>query len=115
MGGHLMASGVCCSHAAWGPVVCVLLWPACPPAALPPPPPNLSQPVPAAGIAAPLSQSKGPGIDIHPLIFTYPTGGNDVAVHVYDSDSAAAAGLADYVAQVNCGCGWWPILQGGGP
>lgn len=50
--------------------------------------------------AAPLSQSKGPGIDIHPLMFTYPAGGNDVAVQIYDSDFAAAAGLAEYVAKV---------------
>ncbi|EFN53186.1 hypothetical protein CHLNCDRAFT_36534 [Chlorella variabilis] len=31
-------------------------------------------------------------------MFTYPSGGGDVAVHVYGSDFAAAAGLADYVA-----------------
>ncbi|PSC76319.1 putative 6-phosphogluconolactonase chloroplastic [Micractinium conductrix] len=51
-----------------------------------------------SGAAAPLSQSKGPGIDIHPLMFTYPAGCYDVAVKVYDSDFAAAAGLADTVA-----------------
>ena len=45
-----------------------------------------------SGAAAPLSQSKGPGIDIHPLMFTYPAGCYDVAVKVYDSDFAAAAG-----------------------
>ena len=48
--------------------------------------------------AAPLSQSRGPNVNIHPLLFTYPAGGADVAVHVYDSDFAAASGLADYVA-----------------
>ena len=63
--------------------------------------------------AAPLSQSKGPGIDIHPLMFTYPAGGNDVAVHIYDSDFAAAAGLADYVAQVRLGWYSWLVqVQG---
>lgn len=51
-----------------------------------------------SGAAAPLSQSKGPGIDIHPLMFNYPTPTADVAVTVYESGSAAAAGLADMVA-----------------
>jgi 6-phosphogluconolactonase len=51
-----------------------------------------------SGEAAPLSQSRGPGENIHPLMFTYPAGGRDVAVNVYDSDFAAASGLADYVA-----------------
>jgi 6-phosphogluconolactonase len=51
-----------------------------------------------SGEASPLSQSRGPGINIHPLIFTYPAGGVDVAVNVYETDFAAAAGLADYVA-----------------
>lgn len=37
-------------------------------------------------------------------MFTYPSGGKDVAVNIYDSDFAAAAGLADYVAQVRLGC-----------
>ena len=36
--------------------------------------------------AAPLSQSRGSYVNIHPLLFTYPAGGSDVAVHVYDSD-----------------------------
>ncbi|KAI7837306.1 hypothetical protein COHA_008821 [Chlorella ohadii] len=54
-----------------------------------------------SGAAAPLSQSKGPGIDIHPLMFTYPAGGNDVAVQIYDSDFAAVAGLAEYVAKAS--------------
>lgn len=61
-----------------------------------------------SGAAAPLSQSKGPGIDIHPLMFTYPAGGGDVEVRVYDSDFAAASGLADYVAQVRC----WRCCRG---
>lgn len=38
-------------------------------------------------------------------MFTYPAGGHDVAVRVYDSDFAATAGLADYVAQVRCSHG----------
>lgn len=46
-------------------------------------------------------------------MFTYPAGGNDVAVHIYDSDFAAAAGLADYVAQVRLGWYSWLVqVQG---
>lgn len=42
---------------------------------------------------APLSTSKGPGIDIHPLYFQYPAGELDVTVNVYENDSEAASGL----------------------
>ncbi|KAL4458977.1 hypothetical protein ABPG75_013842 [Micractinium tetrahymenae] len=51
-----------------------------------------------SGAAAPLSQSRGPYNNIHPLMFTYRAPTADVDVTVYDSDFAAAAGLADLVA-----------------
>jgi 6-phosphogluconolactonase len=51
-----------------------------------------------SGIAAPLSRSKGPGIDIAPLYFTYPAGEGEVDVTIYENDFAAANGLADLVA-----------------
>lgn len=46
---------------------------------------------PLAGEAAPLSQSRGPNNNIHPLMFTYPAPTADVNVTVYDSDFAAGA------------------------
>lgn len=51
-----------------------------------------------SGNIAPLSRSKGPGIDIEPLYFTYPAGESEVGVTIYDNDFAAANGLADLVA-----------------
>ena len=51
-----------------------------------------------SGALAPLSASKGPGIDIAPLYFTYPAGEGDVDVTIYETDFAAASGLADMVA-----------------
>ena len=51
-----------------------------------------------SGAIAPLSNSKGPGIDIDPLYFTYPSGESETEVVVYETDFAAANGLADLVA-----------------
>ena len=51
-----------------------------------------------SGKLAPLSNSKGPGIDIEPLYFTYPSTEVDTRVIVYDTPYAAAGGLAEEVA-----------------
>lgn len=64
-------------------------------------PPAMGGHLMPSGAAAPLSQSKGPGIDIDPLYFTYPAGSLNVDVVVYGGESAAAAGLADLVAAVS--------------
>jgi len=52
----------------------------------------------ASGALAPLSNSKGPGIDIEPLYFTYPSHETDTRVVVYETPYAAAGGLAEEVA-----------------
>jgi 6-phosphogluconolactonase len=51
-----------------------------------------------SGALAPLSASKGAGIDIHPLYFTYPVSDGQVDVTIYENDFAAANGLGDLVA-----------------
>lgn len=51
-----------------------------------------------SGSLAPLSNSKGPGIDIEPLYFDYPSSEVDTRVLVYDTPYAAAGGLAEEVA-----------------
>lgn len=53
-----------------------------------------------SGAAAPLSQSRGPGIDTTPPIYTYPDGDVDVSVVIHETSDHAAKGLADLVAQV---------------
>lgn len=54
-----------------------------------------------SGELAPLSKSKGPGVDIAPLYFTYPDTTTDTAVIVHDTAFSAAAGLADAVAEAS--------------
>ncbi len=54
-----------------------------------------------SGSLAPLSTSKGPGVDIAPLYFTYPTEEANVSVRVYENDFGAANGLADTVARAS--------------
>lgn len=54
-----------------------------------------------SGVLAPLSSSKGPGIDIHPQYFTYPAGESEVDVIIYDNEFAAANGLADTIARAS--------------
>lgn len=55
-----------------------------------------------SGSIAPLSHSKGPGIDIDPLYFTYPSvESSQVDVTIYENDVAAANGLADLVAKAS--------------
>jgi len=54
-----------------------------------------------SGALAPLSNSKGPGIDIHPLYFSYPAGESEVDVKIYENEFAAANGLADAVARAS--------------
>lgn len=48
-----------------------------------------------SGAGAPLSQSKGPGIDVAPLVFEYASGEGSVGVEVYESRDAVTAPLAD--------------------
>lgn len=55
----------------------------------------------SSGIMAPLSNSKGPGIDIAPLYFTYPSGESEVDVTVYENDFAAANGLAELIVKAS--------------
>ncbi len=54
-----------------------------------------------SGILAPLSKSKGPGIDIAPQYFTYPSGESEVDVIVHDNEFSAANGLADTIARAS--------------
>ncbi|KFM28048.1 putative 6-phosphogluconolactonase 1 [Auxenochlorella protothecoides] len=54
-----------------------------------------------SGAAAPLSQSRGPGIDTTPPIYTYPHGDVDVSVVIHETSDHAAKGLADLVAQAS--------------
>ena len=54
-----------------------------------------------SGALAPLSSSKGPGIDIDPLYFEYPSSEVDTRVVVYDTPYAAAGGLAEEVAEAS--------------
>lgn len=54
-----------------------------------------------SGELAPLSKSKGPGIDIAPQYFTYPSGESEVEVIVHESEFSAANGLADLVARAS--------------
>ena len=53
-----------------------------------------------SGAAAPLSQSKGPGIDITPLYLKYPAGDLDVSVIIHKTADDASNELADLVAKV---------------
>ena len=58
----------------------------------------------SSGTMAPLSGSKGPGIDIHPMYFSYPQrdgDNNDMNVIVYENDFTAANGLADMIAEAS--------------
>ena len=54
-----------------------------------------------SGELAPLSKSQGPGIDIAPMYFTYPSGESEVEVIVHDSEFSAANGLAELVARAS--------------
>lgn len=54
-----------------------------------------------SGELAPLSKSKGPGIDIAPMYFTYPDTTTDTQVVVHETAFSAAAGLADAVAKAS--------------
>ena len=56
-----------------------------------------------SGAASPLSQSKGPGIDVQPLFFAYPEGDLEVNLAIYENGGDAAQGLADLVAKVSRG------------
>lgn len=48
-----------------------------------------------SGAAAPLSQSKGPGIDVAPLVFEYPSGEGSVGVEVFPTREAVTEPLAE--------------------
>lgn len=52
----------------------------------------------ASGVVAPISTSKGPGIDTHPLYFSYATSESEVNVTIYENDFTASNGLADLIA-----------------
>lgn len=54
-----------------------------------------------AGTLAPLSKSKGPGVDIDPLYFSYPSDKAETQVAIYENDFAAATGLADMIADAS--------------
>ena len=54
-----------------------------------------------SGDLAPLSQSKGPGINIAPQYFAYPSGEYEIDVAIHDSAFSAATGLADLVARAS--------------
>lgn len=55
-----------------------------------------------SGSLAPLSNSKGPGVDIAPMYFTYPGKESEKTnVVVYENGFAAANGLADAVAEAS--------------
>lgn len=54
-----------------------------------------------AGTLAPLSKSKGPGVDIDPLYFSYPSEKAETQVAIYENDFAAATGLADMIAEAS--------------
>lgn len=48
----------------------------------------------ASGSVAPISTSKGPGIDVAPMTVEYPSAGTPVGVEVYGSEDEVAKGLA---------------------
>jgi 6-phosphogluconolactonase len=54
-----------------------------------------------SGELAPLSKSKGPGVDIAPLYFTYPDATTDTQVIVHETAFSASSGLADAVADAS--------------
>ena len=54
-----------------------------------------------SGSLAPLSNSKGPGINIAPQYFTYPSGESEIDVIIYDNEFSAANGLADTIARAS--------------
>ena len=54
-----------------------------------------------SGDVAPLSTSKGPGVDIHPLYFVYPQGETETQVIVHENGFSAAQGLADIIANAS--------------
>lgn len=51
-----------------------------------------------SGDVAPISTSKGPGIDIHPLVFTYSSANTPTDVAIFEDRGAAASGLADLLS-----------------
>ena len=51
-----------------------------------------------SGEVAPISTSKAPGVDIRPLVFSYPSATAPVDVAVFEDAGAAAIGLADLLA-----------------
>ena len=54
-----------------------------------------------SGELAPLSKSKGPGVDIAPLYFKYPDSTTETDVIIHDTAFSAANGLADLVAEAS--------------
>ena len=54
-----------------------------------------------SGDLAPLSKSKGPGVDIAPMYFTYPDATTETQVIVHETAFSAASGLADAVAEAS--------------
>lgn len=64
-------------------------------------PPAMGSHYMPSGLVAPVSQSKGAGINVAPLYFAYPSGDLDVTILVHDSDSAAAASLTDLIAKAS--------------
>ncbi len=55
----------------------------------------------ASGTVAPVSRSKGPGIDLEPFIFSYPGAEGAVDVLIHPSEAAATEGVADFVARAS--------------
>lgn len=53
-----------------------------------------------SGGIAPPSQSKGAGVGVAPLVFSYPSGDLDIAVEIYDDRDAVAVALAEEIAKV---------------
>lgn len=65
-------------------------------------PPAMGGHLMVSGDLAPLSQSKGPGINIHPQYFSYPSDDSlNVDVTIYENDSDAAAGLSNLIADAS--------------
>eukprot|EP00890_Picochlorum_soloecismus_P001665 jgi/Picsp_1/249/NSC_00248-R1_6-phosphogluconolactonase-like protein len=55
----------------------------------------------ASGDLAPLSKSRGPGIDIAPMYFKYPSHGTETDVVIHENGFSASNGLAGLVAEAS--------------
>jgi len=55
----------------------------------------------ASGGLAPLSKSRGPGIDIAPLYFKYPSNETEIDVVIHENSFSASNGLAGLVAEAS--------------